>query len=179
MKSFSANISILSLFIIAFSSCSKNGEDDLIESINILRNGNFEDASLLDELWNASGEGYSSSNSTDFYEGKYALSLGAETCRSMVYNETLSVESGKMYELSFAIKMPGIATGCASEFLVSVKQGEADLLYFNISPETANIWNKQSYFFTTESDIPVTLEFIVGMNQLLLDDMQLKEVLEL
>jgi hypothetical protein len=163
---------------VVLASCSKNGELPYIPQ-NMLRNGNFEDVSLLDELWLPEGEGYSISNTTDYYEGERSLELGALSCRGMEYEEVLYAESGKTYELSFAIKMPGLATGCAGEFVVSIRQGDEEILYFNISPETAPEWNIQKYYITPQSDLPLNLEFIVGMDKLMLDDMQLKEVVEL
>lgn len=169
---------ILSVLCIVLVSCSKTGELPYIPQ-NMLRNGNFEDESLLDELWLPEGEGYSISNTEDFYEGVRSLELGATTCRGMEYEDVLYAEAGKTYELSFAIKMPGTPTGCAGEFVVSILQGDEEILYFNISPPTAENWNIQKYYITTESEMPLTLEFIVGMDKLLLDDMQLKEMVEL
>lgn len=146
---------------------------------NMLKNGNFEDVSLLDDLWSPLGEGYTLSNTADFYEGSRSLELGATTCREMEYEDLLYVEAGKTYEFSLAIKMPGTATGCAGEFVVSILQGEEEILYFNISPETAPDWNIQKYYITPQNDTPLLLKFIVGMDSMLLDDMQLKEVIEI
>lgn len=176
MKKYILLFCISSLVI---ASCKKEGDDAMYEPANLLRNGNFEDMSLLDEVWTAEGGGYSVFNTVDVFEGKNSLNLGAETCRDMFYDEMLPVEAHKMYELSFAIKMPGVATGCAGEFVVSIYQGEKEILYFNLSSETAADWNLQKYYITPESDEPLSLELIVGMDDLLLDDMQLKEVVEL
>ncbi|MBC8045202.1 MAG: hypothetical protein H7Y00_00245 [Fimbriimonadaceae bacterium] len=172
------NLIILVLASFVLASCAKE-KDILITPPNILKNGSFEDVSLLDALWEGIGEGYAEPNMADYYEGTKSMMIGATTCRSMTYEDILPVEAVKMYELSFALKMTGTSTGCASEFVVTVFQGDTALLYFNISPESALHWNKQKYYFTTLNDVPVTLELIVGMDKILIDDMQIIEVIDL
>lgn len=164
----------LSIF---FTSCGKSEGEELEIATNLLRNGNFEDASLLDDLWTPEGDGYAELESIEYFEGKYSLKLGAETCRSMKYVEYLPVENGKSYFLSFAIKMNGNETDCSGQFIVSVHQGAEEILYFNITKETALDWNQQVYYINSESDEPISIEFIVGLDELLLDDMQFKEIL--
>jgi hypothetical protein len=172
-------IGLLVVCVCVLSACSKEDLADEYIPQNLVRNGSFEDASMLDELWASEGDGYVVSNTNDSYEGARSLELGAFSCRKMTYEEAIPVVEGTRYELSFAIKMNGTATDCAGEFVLSITQGDEELLYFNISPETAPGWNIQKYYIEPISDLPLELEYIVGMDKLLLDDMQLKEVVAL
>ncbi len=171
MKNFTLVI-IIAAF--AFISCSKENLNDVIVYPNLIAAGNFEDLSSAYDQWSTEGTGSLLGDEADAYEGKYSMQIHTFSCINMKYIDSIPVFGNNTYELSFALKMDGITTGCATEFVVSIQQGENELLYFNIDPSSVTDWTIKKFYITTINNTPLTMEMVVGMDGIHVDDIQLK-----
>ena len=154
--------------------CGKEDLDKIVPNPNLFSNGDFETATT--GMWSTEGDGSATTTNTDPYEGTASGFFHSEGCLDVVSNDFISVANGKMYELSFAVKMNGSPTGCATEFQMTLHENGEDVLNFNLVSDDVTDWTIKKYYFTAGADDAVSFDFLVGIDSLWLDDIEIKEM---
>lgn len=162
--------------VVSLASCSKAPLEEIQESPNLFRYGNFENQVLSLDLWSKEGDGDFNVVDLESYEGKFAMQVNPESCMQLFYSENIYVEAGQLYELSLALKMEGDQTNCSGDFIMNVYQDSASILQFNINKSNAENWVVKKYYITPVSDAALEFEIISGVKNSYLDDIRLKKV---
>ena len=138
----------------------------------------FEDESELAD-WNISSNGTGEINNTEKYNGNSSFKLaGVTACHHVDKIEGVSVEKDKTYKLKFYAKViysqiedPAL---CAGDIILWVKQGNEYVLNEYIGG--AENWTEKNFYFTSESNTPVTIEFLIGtIHGVWIDDLIITE----
>ena len=141
---------------------------------------NFEDTAELAN-WNlGSIYGHTELDQTIKFEGARSIHFSPDSGCYVVDRKTgIDVQGGKRYSISFNVIVTPAQVGgpayCAGDFILTVKQGNEEILYQSVFDAPA--WEKKTYYFQAKNDLPVNLNFIVG-NDVWLDDLSMVRELD-
>jgi hypothetical protein len=149
----------------------------------VLAHISFEEASEI-ENWNTtSSYGTTIITSERSFEGHNCIEMmpcsSSAECYVIDRKVGNTVKKSTQYRINFSVLIPPSGTdkmgGCIADMYVVVKQGLKELLHENVwdAPD----WEEKSFYFETDSDLPISIELWAG-RALYLDDLEIVEELE-
>jgi hypothetical protein len=125
----------------------------------------FEDDAEL-KNWNLSSHwGHTEFDTKTPFAGKRSIHFSPDSGCYVIDRKTgIDVQNGKKYSITFNTiideKNLEKATFCAGPFLLSIKQGNEEILFASVFD--APVWELKTYYFTPKNDLPVNLNLIIG-----------------